>query len=510
MMNNIMKDDVQNNKRNLFKNLLSHDNIVNARFASSDVEATKLILDDIIHKIYSSNGRIMIKHDNIWTSNTNVIDSIFFNYIINSNIFYGINKKTGKYIPYLQNVTHTNDIKTAIYKSIYQTNYNPHVYELLHTSTKHKICFNDGVLDFKHKTFTLWEDCKDVYSVVKINRNYYEYFNNPNFKIINTIHESIFKPLYDTLNTTSNNNLEDTYLFLSRALAGHSEDKLWATYLGNRNCGKGVEYDLLKSGFGDYVSSFDLSNILCSRQTNGLCTEDASRKLYWLLDLEFVRLAVSQETPEGKNDLKINARIFKKITGGGDELIARRNHDRFDTHFYSDTTFYIKGNNTIECTTDDCDETRLKFESVIQFKSTEEINQLKQANVSEHFLSRFKLKDTTIKNKCKSIEWANAVVYLLMSKYKEVIPVTPLKNKEQIIENNLTNEISANFEITNNEKDQIPTTIVYNDILKNFDKGKINTEFEMMGIIKKKSSIQPFRNKYVFCGIKKINLEIDE
>jgi hypothetical protein len=32
--------------------------------------------------------------------------------------------------------------------------------------------------------------------------------------------------------------------YLSRALAGHVEDKRFSTYLGNRNCGKGVHYDV--------------------------------------------------------------------------------------------------------------------------------------------------------------------------------------------------------------------------------------------------------------------------
>ena len=50
--------------------------------------------------------------------------------------------------------------------------------------------------------------------------------------------------------------------FLSRGIAGHFEDKNWATYLGNRDCGKGVLYDILKYGFGDYVQTFELDKRL--------------------------------------------------------------------------------------------------------------------------------------------------------------------------------------------------------------------------------------------------------
>jgi hypothetical protein len=54
-----------------------------------------------------------------------------------------------------------------------------------------------------------------------------------------------------------------------------------------------------------------------------------------------VRLAVSQEKPESKTGLYVNSKIMKKITGGGDEIVARRNYDRRDTHFRIDTSFYI-------------------------------------------------------------------------------------------------------------------------------------------------------------------------
>jgi hypothetical protein len=116
---------------------------------------------------------------------------------------------------------------------------------------KGKYVFNDGMLDFKNKQFLTWEQIKtqgiEIYTTMKINRNYCDYFNNPNQKVIQDIKEKIFDIAYG-------NNVNTALQFLSRAIAGHHEDKRWATYLGNRNCGKGVEYDLLSYGFEGYVS----------------------------------------------------------------------------------------------------------------------------------------------------------------------------------------------------------------------------------------------------------------
>ena len=95
--------------------------------------------------------------------------------------------------------------------------------------------------------------------------------------MVNTILTSIYENVFGNKTTIALN-------FLSRAIAGHFEDKNFATYLGNRNCGKGILYDNLKNAFGDYIKTFELGNIMYERNTD---TQQVSRKLYWLLDFEF-------------------------------------------------------------------------------------------------------------------------------------------------------------------------------------------------------------------------------
>ena len=66
-------------------------------------------------------------------------------------------------------------------------------------------------------------------------------------------------------------------------------NKNWVKYIGSRNCGKGVQYDILYNAFEDYVSILELGNMLYNRITAGSENIDCSKKLYWLMDLEFVR-----------------------------------------------------------------------------------------------------------------------------------------------------------------------------------------------------------------------------
>ena len=99
------------------------------------------------------------------------------------------------------------------------------------TTTKNRLCFLDGVLDFEQKKFFLWEEVKfELYTTTLIERNFYQYFVNPDETIINKIKTDIFQNLFG-------NDEETAYHFLSRGITANIKDKNWASYLGNRNCG---------------------------------------------------------------------------------------------------------------------------------------------------------------------------------------------------------------------------------------------------------------------------------
>lgn len=464
------------------------------RHCSNDTEASNLIFEELKDRLISDKGRIFYLKDNIWVADeTKMRESVLY-YIQNSNIYSVRNEKTGEYKPFVQNISKARNVLDTLLIKVGQENSDPNLYDKFHQTTKAKICFNDGVLNFKKKSFTLWTDIPsgEVYSTLKVDRNFSEYFKNPDRDVINKIKDNILKPLYGI-------KMDRALHFLSRSIAGHFEDKRWATYLGNRNCGKGVEYDILSSAFGEYVSTFELGNLLYNRKSAGMENVECSKKLYWLLDLEFVRLAISQEVPDIKSGLCINSKIMKKITGGGDEIVARRNFDRKDTHFRSDASYYVKGNSSLLLDSEDCDENRIEFESVVQFKSQDEINKLQdQYEVDE--MERFKIADPEIKDKCRSAEWCNAMIYLIYESYRnEGVAVVKHAEEEQ---DGMLATLKELFEFTKDDTPILVSDVV--SLMGDFDKKKVEAELQSRNIFKKKHiKRDELRMKWCYYGLKK-------
>ena len=471
--------------------------------ALNDDEASDIIFDKLSSNFKSYKSRLFFKNENIWIADKEKIDDYVLIEILKSNIYAGINPITNLPISYAQNVSDAEKIKKALYAKIKERNNDDELYKKFHSTTKAKLCFKDGVLNFKNKTFTLWENIEpnEIYTTIIIDRNFNEYFNNPNQEDMNTIQTKILNVLYgDDINKALH--------FLSRAIAGHCEDKNWATYLGNRNCGKGVQYDLLKTGFDGYVSTFVLGNILCCRKSNGNDTAEISKKLYWLLDLEFTRLAISQEIPDPATGLLANDVLIKGVMSGGDTMVARRNFDRFDTHFNTDATLFILGNYSLNTTTEDCNETRIQFKSLVQFKTEEEIKLLENLTdengeqiIDDNLMNRFHIKDKSIKDNCKNINWGNAMIMILMNNYKEE-PVNIEIDISQVDTTYLLPAIRRLYDITNKDEDAIICKEVHTS-LDTFDKMKIDLELKELGIVKKKSKLRnETRDKMCYFGIK--------
>jgi len=465
------------------------------RFATDDDQASDIIYDELKGVLKSYKGRLFYLHGNVWVSDRPLIDDHVLNFIMKSNVYLGMNEKTNKPIAFVQNVTKARKVQDALYSKVRVLNNDEALYDKFHSSTKGKLVFEDGILDFKTATFTLWADIPPgtIFTTTKINCNYADYFGNPDFDEVAKVKRDIFDVLYGA-------KTPDALAFLSRALAGHHEDKRWATYMGNRNSGKGVEYDLLANAFESYVSAFELGNMMYCRKTSGSDSMD-SKKLYWLMDLEFVRLAVSQEVPDSSTGLKASGAILKKITGGGDTIVARRNFDRYDTHFKLDTSFYIKGNNTLECDNVDCDETRLQFESVTQFKTQEEIDLMDAQGRAPEEMVRYRVADPSIKERCKSDAWKRATIYLMLTHYRTT-PVEVPKHCD-VEDNTLLGALHEKFEFTHRDTDKIVCAEVY-AIMKDFDRGKVTLELAQFNIHKKKDNSRggATHNKWCFWGIK--------
>ena len=496
-----------------------------SRYALDENQAAGIIVKEIKDiLIASSDGRLFYNTNNIWKCDKSVIDDHILNYILESEIYkFG---DDGEKKSYVQNVTTAENVRKAVYAKIRTRTDAPDIYEKFHTTTKTRLCFKDGVLDFKEKKFYKWEEIEfEYFSTVMIPLEYASYFENPHLETVATVKQTVYENLFGQKTTRALN-------YLSRAIAGHTEDKNWATFLGNRNCGKGVLYDNLESAFGtSYVKTFELSNILYERSTN---TEEISRKLYWLLDFEFARIGISQETPPPSSQLKANGKMIKKMAGGGDKHVARRNFDRVDTHFKIDSTFLFLGNNELVVDVKDTLEHRIAFSSVSQYKSQGEIDIMREEGLAklndklenmrndgvydlliqetekkgkqsiEMLCASFKIKDPKLKNLCVSDEWKKATIYLIYQHYIETALISDTITADADDNEKLLRQcILDNFDITLDiENDFILVTEV-EDTISDCRK-KIKNELESLGVIKKKSKQRDnTRDKMCYFGLKK-------
>jgi len=472
--------------------------ISNKIFVEHDKEATEIIYKRIKQIVKYSNNTIYLKQNNIWINDFESINRFLLDVIQKSDLWkMGI---TGIH-PYVQDYNNAKNVRILLINTI-QLNEDIFFVSKLHITTRGKICFIDGVLDFVNKKFIKWENIDfEYYSCIQIPFKFGCYILSPDLDLINKIKDDILTPLFDK-------DIDRALHFFSRAIAGFNGDKNYGTYNGNRNCGKGILYSLFEA-FYDYIKPFDLSNVLVGRNDNK--TQESSRMMYWLMDYEFIRLSIAQETPKPEENMKINGRLFKKINSGGDTQTARRNYDRKDTNFVIDTTLFIAGNNELKYTENDVKEQEISFVGIKQFRTKEEIDQMRKNGIDEIVLKQFGIKDNNLKDIVKTDEYQKAFIYLIYSSFKKYAVPVKLKYDEDDENNNtpLTQRILNNYVVTNNKDDKI---LVSDFIIEGFNKDKIEKALNNIGIGKMKwNKRDECRNKWVYIGIrKKTNEEKDE
>lgn len=491
----------------------NEDNLKDIIICNTDAEASNHFYNEYKDIFKSFQGRLFYLNDNIWICDDLKINNVLLNNILHSNV-HTMNDK-GKIMPFAQNVTRAEKILKALISKIKVENDDEDLYLKFHNTTRSKVFFNDGFLDFENRRFYTWDEANNenikVYPTLKINRDYKQYYEraiNNDEKInqdIDDIDNNIIKNLFGEKK-------EQALHFLSRALAGHSGDKRWATYQGNRNCGKGVIYELLEGGFEKYVQPFDVKQIMYARKSQQL-NEDCAKKLYWVLELEFARLAISQEVPEAKAGRVLNSEIFKKLAGGNDWIKGKLNYDRKDTTIKLDTSFFMFGNDELISDIKDNDNTRISFQSVVQFVGKDEYDEIKK-KYGDTVQSRYKLGDRNIKTKCNSEDWKNAIVFMIYQNYKNHEVQLLNKDNEDNEDNNLFNLLVSKFEPTQDNNDIILCDDIYNE-LEDFDKKTIIGELKNMNIFKTKYEKKgkdaklEFYKKQVFTNIKRIEKKDD-
>jgi hypothetical protein len=497
------------------------------RLVSHNEGAVEVLLPELKKILIPSRRQWFLKVGNVWTNDKEYIDSYLMVYVTKSKIY---KKSMGGVVPYAQDVSVAKNICELVFKNLLVQPDLVDIYEKFHATTKGRVCFLDGVLDFRARKFYAWAEVDfEYYSCIQINREFGAFFKNPDRAVMAEVKKKVYGSLFGE-------ELERGLHFLSRAMAGHFEDKIFATYMGKRNCGKGVMYDNMKTAFECYVDPFTLKNIMYQRRSH-VDNAEVERKMFWALDLEFVRLAVSQEIPEEDTALIGNGEMMKKLASGGDPITAKRNYDRFNTKINIDASFFFLGNDPLIFDAEDVDEQRLQFTSVVQFKTADEISAaremlllkpedaeemraggMSEADVKRYYLEKergadeyvavnYAVKDATIKDKCKTVEWANAAVMVLFEAYKSDAVIVP-----RCIDGEVTVpsgvQILQVLKITKNPADVVLAADLENR-LANINKKKLVAQLKALGVVKKKHNKGEYRDKLCYFGVM-LNAMVEE
>ena len=462
------------------------------RHSEDHHHAMSMIYEELQDQLIHAQKTFYLKRGHLWISDLETIDACLLKYITSSNIKKRNDK--GEYASFAQNVGHAEKILKLLYANVIQHNlYSEEIYSKFHTTTRGRLAFLDGVLDFSSRSFHPWDALPfEFYTTVIIKRNFLEFFLHPKLEIVREIEQKVFDNLFGDKKQLA-------LRFLSRAIAGCIQDKNFASYVGNRNCGKGVIYGLLKNAFGDYVHSLTLSHLLYERMTTN---DEAERMLAWLIDLEFKRIAISQETPPVTSNLKVNSAMLKKICSGGDEQTARYNYDKRFKTFLCDVTLMMMGNNSLRFDSADVHEHHIDFFSTVQFKTQKNIDDLRAEGTSELLLQNYKVADDKIKDLCShETDYANACVWLLLDNYRpdRVVARPVVDAEEQDIR--LNECIVQTYDITGKEEDRLLCIEVYEKI--GGDYRKIAVQLESFNVKKRKCTTRgEQRNKQCFYGIR--------
>ena len=403
---------------------------------STDKEAGDIVSDKLKNDYITSQERIFLRINNVWTENEKKIKKELNKIVGNFNIMIEkMNEKTGEIE--LKEHSRMNKGCKDILNFVEPTEDEDFI-DKLWTSNLFKLCFKNGYYDFKSKELKNYDT--DTHTTIKINRD----FNKAKPEIKQQVFMKILDPIFN-----NNNEMRDCWLnYVARGLAGHIEDKNWAVGTGERDCGKGVLVGLLENCFGEYCRSTNSENFLF--KNNG---QDSAKALSWLVPFEFKRLLLTNEiTKDAENKIRINGNILKKLSSGGDRIEARVNH-KDEINFKVQARVCMFCNDLPPIEPSDAKETSYMFKYPSKFldeedprlekpvkikvqkmnESTEELEDVLDENgeVVYKTLTQFYKKDDEIKEWCKSQEVIDAFIEIIFDNYSKKVPVPQCMKEEQ-------------------------------------------------------------------------------
>jgi len=479
--------------------------VVLSSVINDDNEGANILYLHLQDRLKVCGGAVFFKKDVVWESSKQKVDLYLLNFILSkTNLKKMGGGKSPSPKPYSTNVSGARALRDALYSVLYADAEDETLLNKFVSTTRGRLCFLDGVLDVTAKDASLnqvgkfykWDEVDfEYYTPVQIQRDFADYFASPDTTVMDTIKKDIFETLF-------NKDCEKALHFFARGVAGEFEDKTWGLLMGNRNCGKGVIDTLSKTALGKYHANFEGTNLLCN-SSRFLKQEQPEKQLAFVLDIQFARLAFSQELPPPTKNktIKVNADLIKKINSGGDPLKGKRNYDVFITEFTNMSRMIVMCNDCPEFTNDDALETCCEFNSTISFKPKCELDELKKTKC-ELVLRQYREGDPLIKDKCKTDEYANAFIMLMVQNYKDeavscvrdetIVDIAGEKEEKDDVGGGLREFIINSFQLTNSKTDFIKNA----DIIEVFEAlefgdisiKKIGIELKAIGMINAKGT----------------------
>lgn len=211
-------------------------------------------------------------------------------------------------------------------------------------SNKYLMCFKNGVVDFKSKTFRA--GTPEDYITKCTHTNYFEdiarYMESgedldPSIVTIVKEIQEYMQQLYPIPELC-----DYMWSHLASCLIGENINQTCSFYIGSGSNGKSSIVELMSYAFGDYKGVLPISMVTEKRSSVGGTTSE-------LIALKGVRYAVMQESSKG---MKLNEGILKELTGG-DTIVARQLFKESET-FTPQFTLVVCTNNypDIEATDD--------------------------------------------------------------------------------------------------------------------------------------------------------------
>jgi hypothetical protein len=412
-------------------------------FSGNDIiDVVEHILDGILkNKIVKCDGLVYYMNDKIIKQNEKQIKQELYDFISKQDYYIISFDKDGKETT--KNVSRNHTYIKQLVESIMNKCKNEEDFiNDVWSYTQYKMFFLNGYFDYKLNKFIEGEYNK---TFIKINRKYRISHNE---KLRNEIYSKIFNPIFtivDDDNKETRTQLLNNFLYTtSQFLGGNIELKKWVLLQGFRNSGKGIIGDLLKNCFEKYVITTNSSNFNFKKNIS-----DSQKLLSWLIDYQFVRIALTSEISISEDE-KIDGNMIKKFTSGGDYMNARKN-------FQDEREFKIQSSLIVCC--NDCPKIEpsdaMEFCDEFQMKSKfidDDFDKEEKFNGFQYFE-----KDNTLKSDfLKREDIINELTNIFFECYSNKVEYPQSLRKEN--KNDDDNEykiLKSIFKITNDEKDFI-------------------------------------------------------